>query len=318
MRIAYLILAHDQPEMFGRLVRAVHAQDVAIYAHIDAKFDRAPFAGACAGVAVDFTPDPVKVNWGGFSQVNAMLRLLEQAVRAGRHDYYIFLSGRDFPLHSHGHLLEVLQRHPGRSYMNFYALADGTAQVEKIRNYASYDLYAKLPTRWLQRAAAVAVNRISARLPDRRFIDGMQAYRGSTSWCISQDIARHIVEFTHDPRNGRFVDFFRSVSCCDEIYFQTIVLNSPYAATLNLFDVDGQRRPGELKNENKASLHYIDWSPEREDPAVLVDRDFEPLYASGKLFARKFDAQRSASLLDKIDAVRAGQERAARQDMPVS
>ncbi|WBS04304.1 hypothetical protein OU994_08505 [Pseudoduganella sp. SL102] len=317
MRIAYLILAHDQPELFGRLARAVHAENVAIYAHIDAKFDPAVFASACGDVPVDFVPDPVKVNWGGFSQVAAMLKLLEHALRAGTHDYYIFLSGRDFPLHSHGHLLEVLRRHPGRSYMNFYALADGTDQVTKIRNYCYHDLYARLPTRFLRRVAAKVVKVVSARLPDRRFVDGMQAYRGSTSWCISQDIARHIVDFTHDPRNGRFLEFFQSVSCSDEIYFQTIVLNSPHAATLNLYDVDGRRRPGEMKNENKASLHYIDWNPQREDPAILVDRDFEPLYSSGKLFARKFDAQRSASLLDKIEAVRAGQVRAA-HGMPVS
>ncbi|GGX82254.1 hypothetical protein GJV26_06245 [Massilia dura] len=309
MRIAYMILAHDQPELFGRLVAAVHAEDVAIYAHIDAKSDPAPFAAACPGVPVAFVPNPVKVSWGGYSQVESMLRLLEQAVRAGAHDYYIFLSGRDYPLYSHSHLLEVLGRHPGRSYMNFYALADGTAMINKIRKHCFYDAYAMLPTRFLQRAAGRIVKEICSRMPDRKFIDGMQPYRGSTSWCISQPIARHIVDFTHEPRNRGFIDFFRSVSCSDEIFFQTIVLNSPHASTLNLFDVDGHRPPGEMKNENKASLHYIDWNPEREDPAILVDRDFDQLYASGKLFARKFDHRRSASLLDKIDASRTSQGR---------
>lgn len=318
MRIAYLILAHDQPEQFGRLGRAVHADNVAIYAHIDGKTDRAPFAAACSGVPVEFTPDPVKVYWGGFSQVAAMLRLLEQAVRAGQHDYYIFLSGRDFPVRSHSHLLDVLGRHPGRSYMNFYALADDTVFIHKIRNYCYHDVYGRLPTQILQRAANRLVIEISARLPDRKFIPGMQPYRGSTSWCITQQIAQYIVEFVNDPRNVRFVDFFRSVSCCDEIFFQTIVLNSPHAATLNLFDVDGHRPPGEMKNENKASLHYIDWTPGREDPAVLDDRDFDPLYASGKLFARKFEPQRSASLLEKIDTVRASEERETRQGVATS
>lgn len=311
-----MILAHDQPELFGRLAAAVHAKDVDIYAHIDAKVDPAPFAAASSGTPVTFTPDRVKVNWGGYSQVAAMMTLLEQAVRAGGHDYYIFLSGRDYPLHSHGRLLELLGHYPGRSYMNFYALADGTRMINKIRRYCYYDAYAKLPTRFLQRAAGRIVKEISLRLPERRFVDSMQPYRGSTSWCISDNVARHIVEFVNAPHNSGYIDFFRSVSCSDEIFFQTIVLNSPHAATLNLFDVDGHRPPGEMKNENKASLHYIDWNPEREDPAILVDRDFEPLYASGKLFARKFDYKRSASVLDKIDSVRMAQEREARACIP--
>lgn len=304
MRIAYLILAHDQPELFGRLAAAIHAEDVSIYAHIDAKTKPAPFAAACSDVPVSFTPNPVKVSWGGYSQVAAMLKLLEQAVQSNVHDNYIFLSGRDYPLYSHERLVEELGRYPGRSFMNFYALADGTSMVNKIRRHCFYDAYAKLPTRFLQRAAGRIVKEISSRLPDRRFIDGIRPYRGSTSWCVSQDVARYIIDFVHDSRNSQYIDFFRSVSCSDEIFFQTIVLNSPYKHTLNLFDVDGHRLPGEMKNENKASLHYIDWNPAREDPAILVDHDFEPLYASGKLFARKFDYRRSVSLLDRIDSVR--------------
>ncbi|QBE62522.1 beta-1,6-N-acetylglucosaminyltransferase [Pseudoduganella lutea] len=312
MRIAYLVLAHDQPELFGRLVGAVHAESTAIYAHIDAKVDITPFSSACSGVPVTFVSNPVQVSWGGYSQVVAMLRLLEKAVEAGEHDYYIFLSGRDYPLHSHSHLLELLDRHPDRSYMNFYALADGTDLVNNIRRHCFFDAYAKLPTRFLQRAAGRVVKEISSRLPDRKFIDGMQPYRGSTSWCLSSDIVKYTVNFVHDPRNRDFIKFFHSVSCCDEIFFQTIVLNSSYAPTLNLFDVDGHRPPGEMKNENKASLHYIDWNPARDNPAILCDSDFDVMYASGKMFARKFDQRRSAGVLDRIDAVRQTQEKESR------
>lgn len=312
MSIAYMILAHEQPELFGRLAAAVHAEDVAIHAHIDGKKDPAPFVAACAGVPVTFASDPVKVYWGGYSQVAAMLKLLEQAVRSGKHDYYIFLSGRDYPLQSRSRLLELMARHPERNYMNFYALVDGTAMVNKIRRYCYYDIYAKFPTRFVRRAVGRIVKEISARLPARRFIAGMQPYRGSTSWCITGEVARYIVDFVNDPRNAEYIKFFQSVSCADEVFFQTIVLNSPYAKTLNLFDVDGCRPPGEMKNENKASLHYIDWNPEREDPAILVDSDLEPMIASGKFFARKFDHKRSASVLDKIDSLRAAQERESR------
>lgn len=304
MRIAYMILAHDQPELFGRLVRAVHADNVSIYAHIDAKFDEAPFRAAVNGVPVEFVTDRIKVNWGGYSQVESMLKLLTLASRSARHDYLIFLSGRDYPLRPHRELVSLLSGAPTRSYMNFYALADGTDFVAKVRNYCYYDLYAKVPTRFLKRVANRLVKEISARLPDRKFVADMQPYRGSTSWCITGDIAEYIVGFVESPANSDYLRFFRSVSCCDEIFFQTIVLNSPYASTLNRFDVDGIKRPGEMKNENKASLHYIDWDPRREDPAILDERDLAAMQASGKYFARKFDAVRSAKVLDTLDSVR--------------
>jgi hypothetical protein len=307
VRIAYMILAHDQPELFGRLLHAIHADGVTVYAHIDAKSDQRTFENASKRAAIQFVPAPIKVNWGGFSQVAATVKLLEHAQTHGRHDYYIFLSGRDYPLLPHRSLLALLEQNPTRSYMNFYALAEGTDFVGKIRNYCYYDLYALLPTRFLRRAANRIVREISARLPDRRFVRNMQAYRGSTSWCLTEQIVGHLLAFIHDPLNASYINFFRSVSCCDEIFFQTIVLNSPYANTLHLYDQDGRRPPGEMRNENKAYLHYVDWNPQRENPAVLDESDFDALYASGKYFARKFDSAKSARLLDRIDALRSGQ-----------
>lgn len=304
MRIAYMILAHDQPELFGRLARAIHADNVSIYAHIDAKFDSAPFRAAAANIPVGFVGDPVKVNWGGFSQVESMLKLLTFAARSGQHDYFIFLSGRDYPLRPHNELLSLLAEKPTRSYMNFYPLSEGADFVSKVRNYCYYDIYAKIPTRFLKRVANRLVKEVSARLPDRQFIPNMQPYRGSTSWCITREIAEYIIGFVEDNNNSKYLDFFRSVSCCDEIFFQTIVLNSSHAASLNLYEIDGSRRPGEMKNENKASLHYIDWNPEREDPAILDEGDYEQMRSSAKYFARKFDAVRSARVLEQIDSYR--------------
>jgi hypothetical protein len=45
----------------------------------------------------------------------------------------------------------------------------------------------------------------------------------------------------------------------------------------------------------------VDWSRERESPAILDERDWEVLRDSPDLFARKFDSRISAHLLDRID-----------------
>lgn len=305
MKIAYLILAHDQPVLFARLVGALAGADARFFAHIDAKVDAARFRSAVTAHPVHFVAAPVKVNWGGYSQVAAMLSLLQLAAQHGPHDYYVFLSGRDYPLRSQREISTHLEASAGKSYMNFYALTDGVDFVAKVRRYCYYDIYARLPGRWLQRVANRLVRDISNALPARTFISGMQPYRGSTSWCLSQPVVTYLLAFVADPANQAYLKFFRSVNCADEIFFQTIVLNSPWAASLAHFEEDVLRRvPGDMKNENKVSLHYIDWNPAREDPAILDASDFSALLTSGKFFARKFDTHKSAAVLDMLDVAR--------------
>jgi hypothetical protein len=53
-----------------------------------------------------------------------------------------------------------------------------------------------------------------------------------------------------------------------------------------------------VENEN---LRYIDWSREPA-PAVLGRSDLDAMLASGKLFARKFDASVDPDVLDLLDA----------------
>ena len=83
------------------------------------------------------------------------------------------------------------------------------------------------------------------------------------------------------------------------MFFQTVVLNSPFKTQCFLFaECQSIEKP---TNENKAYLHYIDWSNHRKMPAVLTKHDFEILQQSSCFFARKFDIEKSKSLLDALD-----------------
>lgn len=73
----------------------------------------------------------------------------------------------------------------------------------------------------------------------------------------------------------------------DEIFFQTIVLNSPLAHT--------------VVNDD---LRYLEWRDPAlaGGPAVLGEHDFRKIMSSSKLFARKFDMTQDAEILELIDA----------------
>src|SRR5258708_4475128 len=84
LRLAYLIMAHDQPEQLARLVNALDCEGARFYIHIDKKSDAKPFhrlLGKRENVHV--LPNRVRVNWMGFSLVEVSLRLLALAVRDG-------------------------------------------------------------------------------------------------------------------------------------------------------------------------------------------------------------------------------------------
>jgi hypothetical protein len=117
----------------------------------------------------------------------------------------------------------------------------------------------------------------------RKFPEGFRPFGGSSYWCLPRECIQYIYDLTIQQR--AFVEFFKYVDVPDEIFFQTIVLNSPFREM--------------AVNDD---LRYIDWKdPEAGSPGILLTSDFENLVASPKLFARKFDVRVDPEILDLID-----------------
>ena len=72
-------------------------------------------------------------------------------------------------------------------------------------------------------------------------------------------------------QNNLYETFYKWSSCPDESFFQTLLMNSPYADT------------------RKDYLHYIDWSEGKSSPKNLTYQEFDAIINSEKLFVRKID-----------------------------
>ena len=92
MRAAYLILAHNNPAMIRRLVTALQCDGASFYIHVDGKVGPAPFVEVVKDLPHVQFVEPVRVQWGGFSLVEATLRLMHRA-HNDRADRYTLLSG---------------------------------------------------------------------------------------------------------------------------------------------------------------------------------------------------------------------------------
>ena len=80
--------------------------------------------------------------------------------------------------------------------------------------------------------------------------------------------------------------FFRSVLCPDEMFFQTLVMASPFAARVVA-----------------RNYRYVQWpAGSSRNPQVLVEDDLARIRASGAHFCRKLEGGRSAGLRVRLDA----------------
>jgi hypothetical protein len=297
MKIAYLITAHNQPAHLHRMIEALNNSDTAFFIHIDAKSDLNSFSPQSYPENVTFIENRVKVHHGGYSLVIAMVNLIKCALNQDAFDYFQFLSGWDYPIKSRTYIHEFLNQSYPTNFINFYRLTPSADFYENISKYYFIDEVGNSP-HLMQKPLKAIQYLISNASYDRPFFDDMIPYRGSTWFCLNKATMYYIYHYLQTEKGKCYLEYFRKVLCGDEIFFQTLVLNSPFAEFCRFYDRDRNTTP---RNENKAYLHYIDWDQKRENPAVFDLTDLTKLLASDALYARKFTEKKSARLLDELD-----------------
>jgi hypothetical protein len=320
MRHAYLVLAHSGPDHVRRLVAALRHPGVAFYVHVDARA-RADFTTYLEGQDDVVLVPRVAVKYKAFSMVEATLNLL-RAAHSANHDYYSLLSGSDYPIKSNSYIHDFLAGSQ-EQYLAFWRLQDRPSWQHKVQyhypvEHISIRDYNKAALRRVFWASFV---RLRSHFPKRAHPVGLEPYGGSQWWSLTQECVAHVLEFV--GARPDFVHFHRSTESPDEMFFQTVIMNSPFAATVHGVEryerwrdevqpwqpvplVEEKRR---MIPDDELNLRYIDWSGEltgaRATPAVLVEEDLPALLSSPCLLARKFDAVRSAALLEELDRRRA-------------
>jgi hypothetical protein len=133
----FLIYTFREPELLARTIRRLAPHQVVV--HVDEKVDQAPFVAALAAEdagRVDFLSDRVRVNWGGYSQVVAIRRLVQAGIARARPDeHLVLLSGQDYPIRPVAELDGMLRASGGRQFLRYFEVAGSeekyTAQVDR-------------------------------------------------------------------------------------------------------------------------------------------------------------------------------------------
>jgi hypothetical protein len=295
-KIAYCLLVHKNPKQVSRLIRNIYSSSDFFYTNVfgnnsareNWKDELKEFEGDNFFVVYKYAKA-----WGTVQLVNATLECMKKCDCLD-YDYFINLSGQCYPLKSIYSIKKFLQD-KNLAYMEVFEIPRGAPKGWGKRgglNRLQFSYYSN-PFFVL---ADILLNKISGstkyetkrliRLPriNRQLPYKLKPYGGSTWFCLTKKHVDYILEYLRGKPD--LLDFFRRTFAPDEIFFQTIIMNSPLKDT--------------VMNDN---LRYIDWSKKGVPlPALLTIDDVDNLLSSSKLFARKFDIELDEEILDLIDS----------------
>lgn len=296
MKIAYLILAHNNPRHLLRLIRALSSSSSSFFIHVDRKSSLEEFANIKRD-NVCVSHERIPVYWGDFSQVEAVLVLLRIALTEQRRfDYFVLLSGTDYPLQSESYVEKFFERNEGKEFMNILPMpCDACGKpISRLTSYKTRpgDPISKIVK--LVRKLLVTIGTLPTERDYKSYLGNLVPYCGDQWWALSREACEYIQSFvTNEPRA---VNFFKHTVVPDESFFQTILGNSPYKAKM------------------QRNLTYADWSRGGSNPLYITETHIKLLTATASitlddvygvgeiLFARKFsdEAEQMVLRLDQL------------------
>lgn len=309
-KIAFLIQAHNEPELCIKLIHQLNHEDSLFFIHWDSKFKK-------EGETVEkeftnhknvFFYSEFEMFWMGISQVKATLLLLKNAL-LHKFDYCVLLSGQDYPIKPTKDIFEFFEKEKCNFISLNYLKSMGPNFPQKVENY--HFLESNL---WNPKSStknnlmfkiyfSVYLKYVRHWFPKRKMWKNWTPYFGSQWFAFTYNTCKQIIDFVE--KNPDYTKFMSTTESPDEMFFHTIIGNTDLISTIKEFD-DFKQKTSKY-NYIWGSLRFMDWeSPNRAKPALLDMRDFEKLKETHFLFCRKVSLKNpdSNALINAIDKIK--------------
>lgn len=205
---ALLIQAHQDISYFIKLAKI--QPNVNFYVHMDAKSNYFPEAETAQLANVVLLSDRVSVRWGGFSQIEATLKLFETAFANEDNAYFHLLSGEDVVLQP----FEVIEKQWQQRF-DFQAMMT----CERAPQYA-YRFIMDSPhadSNWQRQLTGKIITKLQQGVAKVKPYHS-PIYFGSQWFSVTRADWEKIVPFIDE-----YSDFFRHKLVPDEHFFQTLI-----------------------------------------------------------------------------------------------
>ena len=275
-RHAYLILAHNDPSLLKTLVSSLDDSRNEIYVHWDAKSGDVPELQT-NNAHLYILENRIKVNWAGYSMVEAEYNLFKAAYENGPYEYYHLLSGTDLPIKTQDYIHGQCERMTGTEFIGF---ADAPQSEIDYRVQHFFLFPERFKGAGIVKRAIRSICLLAQDLDGYRRTD-VTVKKGS-QWCsVTQAFVEYLLSKEEEVRH-----LFNHTFCPDELFIQTVCINSPFKDKVK-----------EAGSEFEGNLRFIKWVDGELLPITM--EDLPALKISDRWFARKFSSKDPA-LINEI------------------
>ncbi|MDR0682605.1 MAG: beta-1,6-N-acetylglucosaminyltransferase [Dysgonamonadaceae bacterium] len=286
---AYLIIAHQGFEQLKYLLEDLDHELNDIYVHIDLKVKNVNFAYIKSGVKHSkiYFIDRIKVNWGGFSQIRVTLNLLTEAVNNDIYKYYHLITGETFPLKSQDSIHNYFKNH-NKEFIGF----NNNDFSDRVKYIYLFNEIGKISMKtmifYLIRKLFLFIQRLLKTDITRKY--KIVFKKGFAYWSITHKLAVFIVD------NTKLINrIYKHSFCCDEVFVQTLVYNSPFYHNMN-----------DINDEYKGCKCLTKWRMhgKQQNDLIFHKDELNYILASDALFARKFSGVEGMEIIRSIKEMR--------------
>jgi hypothetical protein len=282
MRLAYIISAYKLPDQLVDLIKSINNKKAFIIVHID-KRTQNNYVDYVINELKEF--DNIvflkrhKCYWGDYGHVKATIKAIRYLVENKiKFDYFNVITGQDYPIKSQEYI-EKFFKNKNKSYMEYFSLPtkkwkNGMDRIELL--HFQFGPRRVIVPREISKLIRSNFHKLNV-YNQKNF----KFYGGSGYFSLSEKHTKFIYDFLN--KNRDYEKFFKTTFISDEIFFQTILLNSKYNK--------------EIINNN---LRLIDWNGPIDFPKIFTSKDLVEIKRSKAIFARKFDISRDKNILKMI------------------
>ena len=268
-RHAYLIMAHNEPQVLDALLKALDNERNDIYLHIDAKagFDCASYQPVFS--KVHYIQNRIDGRWGDFSLVEIEFALIRAAVQLGQYSHFHLLSGVDLPVKSQVFIHDYCNAHPQTLFIGYAQNVTNSELAWRSQHRFLYSRSFKSGST-IKKITRALIARIQSLFKYTRY--PLTVKKGSQWWSITSDFAKYLLDNEQQIRH-----YFQGTYCPDEMVIQTLCWNSPF-----------RHKICSVTDEFHGCKRYIPWHNGSLMP--FTDHDFTLMQHPDFWFARKFSS----------------------------
>lgn len=285
IRKKYIITAHDHPAHLLRLINVLNDDRSEFLVHIDLKYELKDFTDLIKLDNVRFIENRVDCIWGDFSQVEATINLMNEAVTGdiNSNDRIIFLSGIDYPIKKIEYLDDFFINNIDVDFIDYnfderqvpinsdlysvrilkYKLNFSSKRGDFFltKGFLKESLFGKIYLLKMLFKKKITYSFFKGSFGGRKSIFNNHYY-GSNWFCLTNKTALKIINYI-DNNKRKLYSYYKYTLCADEQFFHTILKEI-------------QKTDSTIKI--KPNLHFVDWNRKNVSlPVTFTIKDLELL-----------------------------------------